>query len=474
MKCFLLQSLLGAVFLAQVVPCLATIHYVDLNCANPTAPYTSWANAATNIQDAMDIAVIGDQVLVTNGVYSSGGRVRSGSLTNRVIVNYGITVRSVNGPKFTTIEGYQVPGITNAPAAVRCVDLVSGVLEGFTLKNGATIGFGGIDSDTSGGGVLCGSEAIVTNCVLIGNSAFLQGGGAYISYGAVVTKCRFIGNSAAQGGGVAGGFESKIDNCVLFGNSASQIGGGSRGVDLNSCTVVLNRAESFGGGTSEGLVENCIVMFNSGAAFFSEFENYYHCTLHFSCARPMPDDGLGNIARDPLFVDALQGNFSLKSNSPVINAGGGVSFEVSLGTDLDGNPRVNGGRVDIGALEFQMDPFHEWLAAFRLPFDGSADDADSDSDGMSNRFEWNAGTDPTNALSVLQVLSATNFTLGIRVRWRGVNDRNYFLERATSLNEPVTFSLVASNVPGRLPITSYTDTNVVGKGAVFYRVGVVP
>jgi hypothetical protein len=43
---------------------------------DPTPPYTNWAIAATTIQAAVDAAAYGDLVLVTNGVYDSGGRSR--------------------------------------------------------------------------------------------------------------------------------------------------------------------------------------------------------------------------------------------------------------------------------------------------------------------------------------------------------------------------------------------------------------
>jgi len=48
---------------------IAATLYVDVNSTNATQPYTNWATAATNV----DAAVAGDEVVVTNGTYASGG-----------------------------------------------------------------------------------------------------------------------------------------------------------------------------------------------------------------------------------------------------------------------------------------------------------------------------------------------------------------------------------------------------------------
>src|SRR5436309_11055652 len=100
---------LAATFLVfSALNASATVRYVDVNSANPTPPYTNWATAATNIQDAVDAAVMGDEIAVTNGIYGTGGRATAGDTTiNRVAVDKPLSLRSINGPQFTAIDGAQ-------------------------------------------------------------------------------------------------------------------------------------------------------------------------------------------------------------------------------------------------------------------------------------------------------------------------------------------------------------------------------
>jgi len=57
--------------------------------------------------------------------------------------------------------------------------------------------------------------------------------------------------------------------------------------------------------------------------------------------------GVGNIDADPLFVDAVQGNYHLKSISPAIDAGTTMGAPVA---DLEGTPRDVA--PDMGAYEW--------------------------------------------------------------------------------------------------------------------------
>jgi hypothetical protein len=321
----------------------AATRYVNVNNAAPAPPYTTWATAATNIQDAVDAADAGEEILVTNGVYQTGARaVYRGpgawpTISNRVAVTKPVTVRSVNGPANTIIRGYQVPGTTNGPAAVRCVYLTNGaVLAGFTLTNGAT-DYGPF---ASGGGVWCeGLSAVVSNCVLTGNSAF-EGGGAA---GGTLNHCTLTGNSASAGGGGASG--GTLNYCTLTGNSASAWGGGASGGTLNNCVLSGNSADrgggaylgtlnnctltgnsaDYGGGASGGTLNNCIVYYNRA---LMDGPNYLGSTLNYCCTTPLAA-GPGNLDAEPQLASLSH----LSADSPCRGVG---SAAYVSGTDIDG------------------------------------------------------------------------------------------------------------------------------------------
>ena len=91
----LVCQIVAAAFYSCAWSAVASLHYVDINSTNAAPPYTNWSTAATSIQDAVDAATDGDQVLVADGVYSTGGQVAYG-VTNRVSLTRAITVQSVS------------------------------------------------------------------------------------------------------------------------------------------------------------------------------------------------------------------------------------------------------------------------------------------------------------------------------------------------------------------------------------------
>jgi hypothetical protein len=441
------------------------VHYVALNGNVPVPPYTSWSTAATNIQDAIDLATqVGSLVLVSNGVYQIAAGVVYG-MSNRVAITNPIMVRSVNGPATTSILGYQVPGATNGPAAVRCAFVSSGAtLAGFTLAQGATMQkfLGNEATNASGGGVWCESAtAIISNCVLVGNSADWAGGAAFRG---TLVNCTLASNSAPSGGGAC---FSALNNCTLKGNWAS-MGGGSYYARLNNCTQTGNKAQSVGGAYG-GSLNNCINYYNTGG------NSYFPQTLlNYCCTTPLPSTGVGNFATPPEFLNTNGwSNLRLQSNSLCINAGN--TDWVTGSVDQDGRSRVVGGIVDVGAYEFQPDVpglFLEFLRHYNLPTDGSADEVDSDNDGHGNSLEWLAGTVPIDSNSVLRLESPVLNPSGVELRWSSVTNRSYWLERSSTLNNVSDFSVLVSNLAGLNGVTSFTDTNPTG--AALYRVRAQP
>ena len=340
------------------------VHCVNAAGANPVSPFSTWATAATNIQDAITAAVAGEPVLVTNGVYASSGKSMDGVITNRVTVDKAMTVLSMSGPGATFIEGNWG---TNGPTAMRCVWMTnSTVLSGFTLRGGATRVYTNAQSQGVNGGGIWGSWGlsnypVVFNCVIVSNLASGQGGGAYQ---VILNNCTLNANQAlatsvsyaVPGGGAA---LCNLTNCVISGNVANFGGGGSTsGGNLVNCAIIQNLSYQKGAGASGGTLVNCTVSGNTCGAYLgyggavanatlsnsivygnfiqgsgSTQTNYYSCTLTYCDSDPLPA-GTGNIDVNP---QLLPDSYHITPSSPCRGAG----TNVATGTDIDGQPWAN-------------------------------------------------------------------------------------------------------------------------------------
>jgi hypothetical protein len=343
------------------------IHCVDVAGANPVAPYVTWATAATNIQDAVTASVVGDVVLVTNGLYAVGGKSMDGVITNRVSVDKAITVQSVNGSATTIIQGAWDPTSTNGPGAVRCVWMTNGaVLSGFTLLGGATRAAANPSNDSeNGGGAWAGStNAIVASCVLTLNSAGNFGGGAYtVTLNSCLLKANSTtgGGSSASSGSGAGAYSCNLRNCTVTGNVAGGIypsGGGVANCNLRNCVITKNQAINSGGGAYHGKLVNCTITGNSvsysggigggvdsatsltncivygNTIINGSTSNINNSTCSYCCTLPAIS-GVGNMATNPML---LADGVHLASTSPCIAAG---TAAVISSTDIDGQPWNN-------------------------------------------------------------------------------------------------------------------------------------
>jgi len=112
-----------------------------------------------------------------------------------------------------------------------------------------------------------------------------------------------------------------------------------------------------------------------------------------------------------------------------------------------------------------------WLNRHRLPIDGSIDYDDDDRDGYDNWREWRAGTDPTNDQSFFRcsLLREDAAASEVVIRWLSATDRTYRLQHRTNLLNS-GFTILATNLPGQVDSTSYTDTTSAAENRRFYRV----
>jgi len=94
---------------------------------------------------------------------------------------------------------------------------------------------------------------------------------------------------------------------------------------------------------------------------------------------------------------------------------------------------------------------------------------DSDGDGMSDENEERAGTLALEDGDVFRIIAAEhrNEAREVIIRWTGVDGKSYTVSRATTLSGG--FEIVATNVIGISPISTYTD-RLQNAGPVFYRV----
>jgi hypothetical protein len=320
-----LHLLCLACLLASLAGAAPATLYVSAASTKALPPYTNWATAAAVIQDAVDAAAPGDEIVVANGVYQTGATAVYG-MSNRVAVTKPVTLRSVNGPAVTSIVGSGPSG----PAAVRCVYLTNGaVLAGFALTTGATQTSGDAITNRSGGGVWCeGLSAVVSNCVLTGNSAGSYGGGAFSG---TLNNCTLTGNSGGWYGGGAGG--GTLNSCTLTGNSADY-GGGAEQSTLNNCTLTGNTAWS-GGGVYSSTLKNCTLSANGGSdgggAAWSTLNN---CRVTGN--RGGGDGGGGSGGA----VDCVLINCTITGNRG--ENGGGVASSTLTNCTLTGNLATSG------------------------------------------------------------------------------------------------------------------------------------
>ncbi len=170
------------------------------------------------IQAAIDAAVNGDTVLVSDGTYTE----------NINFKGKAITVKSANGASVTVIDGNAV----NTVVTFSSQETADSVLDGFTIRNGAVA-----SGATTGSGIYVANSSPTIKNNIITDNLGCQGSGIDVYFGSPIIQGNTITNN--KQGGCAGG----------TGGGGILIGGASQPQILNN-TISNNNTGVDGGGIS--------------------------------------------------------------------------------------------------------------------------------------------------------------------------------------------------------------------------------
>jgi len=176
--------------------------------------------------------------------------------------------------------------------------------------------------------------------VTFSNNTASSGGGIYSqsSSSSTLTDVTFSNNTAPSGGGIRlANSSSTLTNVTFSSNTGGVFNGG--GILLtNASSAVMTNSILWGNSTYEINAQSSTIniSYSNIQGGEAEISTYANGTLYW---------GDGNIDADPLFTDPDNGDFTLQSSSPCIDAG-----------DPDSEIDPDGTVADMGAYPF----FHIW------------------------------------------------------------------------------------------------------------------
>ncbi|MEQ8764033.1 MAG: right-handed parallel beta-helix repeat-containing protein [Planctomycetota bacterium] len=385
--------------LMTVTPSLDTV-YVDQANPNCAGADGTQAKPFCTIQEGIQAALDGDTVAVASGTY-----VESVNFSGK-----NITVLSTSGAASTVIDG----GGASTVVTIANGEGPSAILDGFTVTNGDSGGFGG------GGVFIAASSPTISNNRIIGNTGYAGAGVYFIESSApTISNNTISGNSSLFGGGIFGyGNDTQpayvlnntiSENFAYYGSAIASFGsvslifnntitanqyGGAILTYIGSLTYLANNtvadnvaSELIGfsspvnilaGGTAilinETITRNgsspayaAISVVSSSALVYSTIawgnsvegitNGGSSVGVYYSNIGGGVYPGPGNIDADPQFLDPAAGDFRLGCQSPCIDAGFLGAFSAQ---DFEGDDRQVDGdsddtvTVDMGADEFDM------------------------------------------------------------------------------------------------------------------------
>lgn len=285
--------------------------------------------------------------------------------------------------------------ITNSTISGNNSGGIAGIEGDLTINN---CNISGNASGRCGGGIgFEHGDLTINNCNIYGNTSEQYGGGIYFAIGDItINECKIYGNSAVHSGGglslgcnedySSGHGNVEIKNCIISCNTAAEYGGaiicsmpsiiehstitGNSAIDGRALYVQPSHTEEV-----DFIVDSCILWNGGNEIWVDNYSYYYQLDISYSdvCggwigpnidADPLfvraPDDGGDGWGDNPDTPDINEaanddyGDLHLQGNSPCINTGNPSLPLDPNNVDMDGESRVMGLRVDMGADEFPI------------------------------------------------------------------------------------------------------------------------
>lgn len=279
MKIFKLFLMLNIAFLSQSYAQL----FVNA-AATGSGNGSSWNNAYTDIQNAINASVAGQEIWVQAGTYiplrDRSGIIPADPRNATFVLKEGVKLyggfagnelalsqRNIeaNPTLLSGDRGIAGDDTDNIYTMLLCVNLTAASrIDGFTVagannnRNNGNVTIAGyvVDQNDGGAGWILSSAIEIVNCKFISNKSIDEAAGLLILHGSVLdfVNCEFIENTTVNGGGAIYVNAASVsfhdcnfaDNFAGAGSAAFIIGNINIGI-ISNCTFTNNEAKSDGG-----------------------------------------------------------------------------------------------------------------------------------------------------------------------------------------------------------------------------------